>query len=46
MFIVSNNGDFDCRNIAEFKDKLQECFDLNGGNEIWFSLRNKKGLNP
>ncbi len=38
MYIVSNNGDFECDNIEEFDNKLKLCLTEEQGNEIWCSI--------
>ena len=38
MYIVSNNGDFECNNIEEFENTLKVCFEEEKGNEIWCSV--------
>lgn len=36
MYIVSNNGDFECNSIEEYKHILTRCFE--NENEIWISM--------
>ncbi len=37
MYIVSNNGEFECNNKKEFENKLKVCFEDERGNDIWCS---------
>ncbi len=36
MYIVSNNGDFECNSIEEYRHILTRCFE--NENEIWISM--------
>lgn len=36
MYIVSNDGDFECNNIEEYNSILKRCFE--NENEIWCSI--------
>lgn len=42
MYIVSNTGDFECKNAEEFVNKLKFCFACENGNDIWCSIHRDK----
>lgn len=38
MFIESNEGTIEVSALEEFKKELEQCFHVDGGNEIWCSM--------
>lgn len=42
MYIVSNNGDFECNSIEEYKHILTRCFE--NENEIWISMHSDEEI--
>lgn len=38
MFIESNEGTIEVSALEEFKKELEQCFNVDGGNDIWCSV--------